>query len=320
MRSSAHLTLAIAIATLAACTGDGPAAPGAPASIAFSEPSLSVTLRGTAHLAPIVRDEDGRTIVNATGVTWESSDTDIASVDEAGTIHGHALGGPVTIRMNAGSAEGTVQVTVVPASAGISPSISALAIGSSVQLTLAATDALGGAIPNGNVSWSSTNTAVASVDPQTGQLNAVSVGNATINAQADGFTAGAGIYVGVPASFDGQFVSTDTPQLNVSLTIYLGRITHFNADYRPADICSFEFGGTPNIEVPGFTQGFQFRLANWATQVVVNVISDTVIVGGIGTVPAAALSPGCLQHYGLSNVQNLSSRNVVGPGFTIRRP
>jgi hypothetical protein len=311
---------ATALVALAACTDDeGPSGPGAPASVAFSELNVTVTLRGNVQLTPVFRDANGN-LTGSGAVSWESSNDDVASVDAQGRVQGHTLGGPVTIRARAGSVEGAVSVTVVPAETRISPPISVLAVGVSIQLALSATDALGGVIPNGSVTWSSNDAAVASVDAQTGLLTAAGIGTAIITAVADGFTTTAGLYVGVPQTFDGLFLSTDTPNLNVTLTIFLGRVTQFSADYRPSPECRLEFGAMPFVEVPGLSQPFQFRLSNWAVNASATVVNDSVIVGGIPGFPATALSPGCLVHYGLSNVQNLESRNVGGPGFTIRRP
>lgn len=313
--------LATALTVLIACGGDdGPAASRQPASIAFAEPTASVALHGSAQLAPIVRDADGSPIVNATGLAWESSNADIASVDAAGIVHGHALGGPVTIKARAGAAEGTLQVSVVPASAVISPAVNALAVGVDVQLDIVATDAVGGAIPKGNVVWSSNRPDIASVDQQTGALRGVAVGTAVITAQAEGFAASTGVYVGVPKSYDGLFLSTDTPNLDVTMTVYLGRVTQFSADYRPSPECRMEFGAAPFVEVPALNQTFQFRLANWSVNATATVVNDSVIVGSVAAIPASALSPGCLVHYGLSNTPNLETRNVLGTGFTIYRP
>lgn len=314
-----RIALAGAVLSVAlACGGDDPSGPGTAATVSFSQATAAVALKGSLTLEPVFRDDAGRPLTGGVSATWESSDADVASVDGSGVVRGHALGGPVTISVRAGTAEASVQVAVVPADVRINPAVSAIAVGASVTLGISAVDALGGEIPTGPVSWSSDVPSVASVDPGTGAVTGVGEGNAVIRANAGTVSATTAFYVGLPRSYDGEYVTTDTPNLEVSLTVFLGRITRFTADYRPSAECRFEFGATPNLLLT--TPGFTFQLSNWASTVSGNRISDDVIVAGVGTIPASALSPGCLVYYGLSNVQNLSTRNVGGPSFTLRRP
>jgi len=308
-----------ACAVFVACSGTSdPAAPGAPASISFAVPTATVALRGDITLAPIVRDGAGLTIVNLTGVTWESSNPQRASVDVQGVVRGVELGGPVTIRARLGTLEGSAQVTVVPAEVRITPAVTALGVGTTVQLELAAFDALDTPIAVEAVAWTSNTPSVTTIDPVTGFLTAIAPGTSTIRATTELFYADVGIFVGVPQAIDGEYVSTNTPNLDARMTVFLGRITRFTADFRPYPECQFEFSATPNLVVSGAT--FNFQLSNWTSTVSGTFVSDEAVVGGVGAIPASLLSPGCLLRYGLANVGNLSTRNVVGPSFALYKP
>ena len=98
---------------LAACS-DSPTdpPPGAePASVEVSPQELVLTAIGeTGELSATVLDEDGEEISGAT-VTWDSSDVEVATVDEDGVIE--AVGeGSATITAESGDVEGTAAVTV----------------------------------------------------------------------------------------------------------------------------------------------------------------------------------------------------------------
>ena len=100
---------------LAACS-DSPTdpPPGAePASVEVSPQELALTAIGEiGELSATVLDEDGEEISGAT-VTWNSSDVEVATVDEDGVIE--AVGeGSATITAASGEVAGTAEVTVSP--------------------------------------------------------------------------------------------------------------------------------------------------------------------------------------------------------------
>ena len=116
LRGARLATLALLpLLVLAACS-DSPTdpPPGAePASVELSPEELVLTTIGeTSELSATVLDEDGEEISGAT-VTWNSSDVEIATVDEDGVVE--AVGeGSATIIAQSGDVEGTAEVTVSP--------------------------------------------------------------------------------------------------------------------------------------------------------------------------------------------------------------
>ena len=128
------------------------------------------------------------TVVVAAGgasedVTWSSSDTNVATIDDEGTLNAHATG-TTTITATSvfdDTVSDTVTATVAEAavlSVTIEPRDVWLLPGSSRQLT-AAVEAAGGA--SEDVTWSSSDTDVATIDDE-GMLSALDTGTTTITA------------------------------------------------------------------------------------------------------------------------------------------
>jgi uncharacterized protein YjdB len=115
-------------------------------------------------------------------VTWTSSNTAIATVNSSGVVTGVALG---TATITAISVEGgktaTTTVTVTPpiALTGVNITPDRLSIGVADSYTLTATTTPTNA-SNQNVAWTSSNTAIATVNSTTGAVKAVAVGTAVI--------------------------------------------------------------------------------------------------------------------------------------------
>lgn len=128
-------------------------------------------------------------------VTWESGDITIATV-ENGVVTGVAKGG-TTVTARAGGKSATVNVNVVVPASGITLDQTSLNLTKTQEATLVATVSPGNA-SNKTVSWTSSNTAVATVD-NTGKLKAVGGGEATITATThNGKTATCAVTVTVP--------------------------------------------------------------------------------------------------------------------------
>ena len=121
---------------------------------------------------------------NATNqnVTWNSNNTTIASVDATGKVTANAAGSAIiTVTTIDGNKTATCTVTTTAANipvTGVSviPGSAILAVGNIVQLTANVSPANA---TNKSVNWSSSNTAVASVDA-TGKVTANTIGSATI--------------------------------------------------------------------------------------------------------------------------------------------
>ena len=118
-------------------------------------------------------------------VTWSSNNTAIASVDQTGKVTGVSAGtATITVTTQDGNKTATCTVTVPDPSAdpvavtGVSLNKTSTSLTVGASETLTATVAPANAT-NQAVTWSSNNTAVASVD-QNGKVTAVAAGTATI--------------------------------------------------------------------------------------------------------------------------------------------
>ncbi|SHJ13340.1 S-layer homology domain-containing protein [Desulfofundulus thermosubterraneus] len=157
--------------------------------------TLSLSVGSTVQLrAAVIPD-------NATNkkVTWSTSDEKIATVDDQGNVKGVAEGkATITVTTADGNFKDTCEVAVVRTSGssgsggggsttipvtGVSLDKTSLTmtVGESVQLT--ATVSPGNAT-NKNVTWTSSNPAVATVD-NTGKVTAVAAGTATITVKTE---------------------------------------------------------------------------------------------------------------------------------------
>lgn len=115
-------------------------------------------------------------------VTWTSSNTAIATVNASGVVTGVALGtATITATSTEGGKTATTTVTVTPpiALTGVNITPDSVIIGVADSYTLTVTTAPANA-SNQNVAWTSSNTAIATVNASTGAVKAVAIGTAVI--------------------------------------------------------------------------------------------------------------------------------------------
>ena len=164
-------------------------------SIALDKASLSMTKGGTATLVATI------TPSNATyqTVTWTSSSTSVATVDSNGKVTAVG-GGSATITATAGGKSATCAVAVTVPVTGVSLNKTSLSLAKGSTQTLTATITPSDAT-NKNVTWTSSNTSVATVDAS-GKVTAVASGNATITVKTvdGGKTAACSVTVTVPVT------------------------------------------------------------------------------------------------------------------------
>ncbi|WP_165750483.1 Ig-like domain-containing protein [Cellulophaga sp. Z1A5H] len=137
-------------------------------------------------------------------VTWTSSDDAIASVSATGVVTGNAIGtATITVTTEDGGFTATSTITVQSvtfAVTGITVDPTAITITNGSTTTLTETIAPANAT-NQNVTWSSDNTSVATVNPS-GVVTSVGVGDAkiTVTTEDGGFTATSLVTVEAPAN------------------------------------------------------------------------------------------------------------------------
>ena len=188
---------------LVAC-GDGGTTPTSPptpptpvaTSITLSTTSLSFSSLGaTQQLTATVKDQNGATMSGA-AVNWSSSSASVATVSSTGLVTASG-GGTATVTATSSSAVATVTVSVVQVAASIELSdtlVSFLALGDTTQLTATVKDVGGAAIGDASVTWSSSDTAVATIS-DAGLVTSVADGTAVITAISGAQTAAAAVTV-----------------------------------------------------------------------------------------------------------------------------
>src|SRR5204863_2960225 len=166
----------------------------------------------TAQLTATPRDASGNALSGRT-VTWASSNTTVATVSASGLVTGK-VAGTATITATSEGQSGTSAITVVHvpvASVTVSPASASVTAGTTVQLTATPKDASGNALSGRTITWSSSNTAVATVSPS-GLVTGVVAGSATITATSEGQSGTAAITVTPPSAgptFGHVFIVTE---------------------------------------------------------------------------------------------------------------
>ena len=138
----------------------------------------------TAQLSGALLDESGGTIAGAP-ITWSSSNAAVASVNNTGLVTAHGNGtARITARSGQKAASASVTVVQEAGSITVTPDIvNLVSIGESRQLSISAVDANGQKISDPEVTWSSSDAAVATVTEK-GLVTATGNGTAVITAKS----------------------------------------------------------------------------------------------------------------------------------------
>jgi len=167
---------------LNACGGSVEPAPATVASVVVTPASNTVTAFGpSVQLSASARDASGAAISGKT-FTWSPSDPLVATVSSSGLVTAVA-DGPTNISATTDGVTGTASVTVAQAVAAVvvTPgTVTLTALGDTVRFSGVANDANGNAVAGTSVSWSSSDTTIATVVDTTGLATSVGLGTATI--------------------------------------------------------------------------------------------------------------------------------------------
>lgn len=202
LRLRAWLLALAAASLLAGCGGgggeDAESDGGGAANVDISAVAITSTVTdvrvgATVQLAAQAHDASG-SVINGASLSWSSANTALATVNSAGLVTGVAAGGPVTIRVEAQGKAATVLLQVKPplpptASLEVSPASGAVPVGGELAVNAIARDAAGNAIQGASIAYQSSNGSIATVGANTGVINAVALGNATISIQSGQATA-----------------------------------------------------------------------------------------------------------------------------------
>ena len=163
------------------------------ASVAISPPGAQTVFQGlTLQLAATLRDASGN-ILSGRPISWNTSNSSIATVSSSGMVTGVALGSVQITAESEGVASAT-SISVQPrpvATVGLGPNPGSLKVGTQLQMALDLRDASGNQLTTvgRSVTWDSSNKPVATV--LDGVVTGVSPGSATISVTVDGKSASA---------------------------------------------------------------------------------------------------------------------------------
>lgn len=166
---------------------------GTAANVAVTPLTWSLKSAQTKQFTASATDAGGNPVT--TTFTWSSANTAIATIDPvSGVATGKAVGSTTITATSANNVVGTATITVTAGNIVVQSRADALPVGFQTQFFLnnGGTDSNGNPVGNADVIWSSNNTAVLTVDPNTGVVTAKSAGSATLTATAktDGISSG----------------------------------------------------------------------------------------------------------------------------------
>lgn len=207
------------LAFAAACKTTIP--PEEPAFVVVSPAIIEMTV-GTLpqQLTAIVTDAAGNPLTGRS-VTWSSNLPTVASVSTTGLVTALTKGGPVTIRATSGGKSGEASVTVqLPVAAvAVAPATALIDVGSTMQLNATLRDATGATLSGRPITWTSGNSAVATVSAS-GLVTAVASGGPTSITAASG-TASGSASVTVQKVVASMTISPTSSTLEVGTTVQL---------------------------------------------------------------------------------------------------
>ena len=192
--------------------------PVATVSVTPAQPTLTVGQTVTLTANPM--DASGQPVTGR-AVTWTSGAPSIATVSGSGVVTGVASGSAViTATVDGVPGSATVVVNPTPvASVTVSPSSRTLTIGQTVTLGATARDAGGNVIAGAPITWTSSNTAVATVSAS-GVVTAVGAGSATIQATSGTASGTAAITVNYPPLHH-IIVTPANPRIKIGQTVQM---------------------------------------------------------------------------------------------------
>ena len=192
------------------------------ASVEVSPSSTTVQVGNTVQLTATLRDASG-SVLTGRVLTWSSSNTSVATVNSSGRVTGQSAGtATITATSEGQSGTATVTVTEPPppvASVEVSPSTASIVVGEQLQLTATLRDASGSVLTGRVLTWSSSNTSVATVN-SSGRVTGQSAGTVTITATSEGQSGTATVTVTLPPVASVE-VSPSSTTVQVGNTVQL---------------------------------------------------------------------------------------------------
>jgi PGF-pre-PGF domain-containing protein len=154
-------------------------------SIEITPPGATIGIDGTEVFTATALDQFGVEMTDGVEITWSSSDESVGTIDQTGLFTALAAG-TTTITAKSGEITTTATVTVsaedlVITSIKVKPSTATLVVDDSLRFTATALDQNNNGMPVGEVIWTSSDTAVGTIDAD-GIFTALAEGSVTITA------------------------------------------------------------------------------------------------------------------------------------------
>jgi len=266
----------------ASCAGVSPKQPARVAVVSVPVASIviaptTITLRiGAAfQFTDTTKDAAGHILTGRT-VVWSSSDTTVASVDQAGLVLAKKPGSiTITVASGSVSANAAVTVTAVPvAKVVIAPKNPTVIVGQTTQLVATPEDSVGNMLTGRPVTWSSSNSAISTVDAN-GFVTGVKAGSVTITATSEGVSATTTLTV-QPVPINAVAISPQSSSLLVGQTVTITAEVTDNT-------------GSP---IPGATVTFSSSATGVATVTATGPLTATVTAVGAGQATITGTSGG----------------------------
>ena len=289
----------VTVAALAwAACGDDTTGPSV-ATIEVTPATASVLIGGTVQLTAVARDGSGNPMT--VNLTWTSSSA-AASVSSSGLVTGEEAG-TSTVTASAGGHSGSSEVTVLEpvASVEVTPAVDTVRAGQTIQLTATPKDAGGNSLTGREITWSSDDEAIATVD-DTGVVTGEDAGATTITATSEGQSgmADVTVYIGITGNWSGMVIApAGNCPLGLSITEDLNGDVTGTADLDPP--CTDE-----NITVTGTNN----------TDAVPDSVSLTFVEGAFvfdGGFDGIADMLGLINGGGCTNCATSFTRNSIAP-------
>ncbi len=156
------------------------------ASVVVSPSRPDVSVGASTKLDALMYDANGAVLADR-AAAWSSGNTNVATVDNLGVVRGVSPGtATITATSEGITGESVVTVIAVPvASVIVTPAPTSVTVNQSRQLTATVRDAAGNTLTGRTVTWSSSNTNIATVTP-TGVVTGRLPGMAVITATSEG--------------------------------------------------------------------------------------------------------------------------------------
>ena len=236
-----------------------PAAPFTVTAAVVTGISISPTTPSSPKGTPVTFSATGTysdgTFGNISGsVTWVSSNTTVATLNNSGIASTLAQGSSTITASTNGVSSNSATLTVtapVLATLAITPSSTSVIVGNTQQFTASGTLADGTAATLGTLTWTSSDTSVATIN-SSGLATTLTTGSTNISASSSGITSNSAVVTVVPhppkvGPFNAAYYSGTT--LVTTESVARPSINYSYSDFHGIDSQNFHAIWTGNIEV-----------------------------------------------------------------------